>query len=184
MWHLRRTTSAQDESNREPGKPDRTQSCRFDRSSSARRGRDPAGAGSTRDQGADDDVALHGPGGADGAVECTAQPRDGRRDVCRRSTRQARARIPTQVSGLYDVQVPAVGVSALAQQLSANSAVQYAVPPQTFQVATVPNDPSFTNGSQWGLNGTWGINAPTAWNTTTGSNSVIVADVDTGMQLQ
>ena len=31
------------------------------------------------------------------------------------------------------------------------------------------------------MNGTWGINAPTAWTTTTGSYSVIVADTDTGM---
>ena len=54
-------------------------------------------------------------------------------------------------------------------ELSANSAVQYAASTQMMQIATVPNDPSFTNGTQWGLNGTWGINAPTAWNTTTGS---------------
>ena len=31
------------------------------------------------------------------------------------------------------------------------------------------------------MNGTWGINAPLAWDTTTGSNQVIVADTDTGI---
>ena len=34
---------------------------------------------------------------------------------------------------------------------------------------------------QWQLNGTWGINAPGAWNVTTGSDQVIVADTDTGI---
>src|SRR5262249_44358999 len=38
-----------------------------------------------------------------------------------------------------------------------------------------------TGGSQWALNGAWGINAPTAWDTTTGSTRMIVADVDTGI---
>ena len=87
----------------------------------------------------------------------------------------------TTISGLYEVEGPTANMGALAKQLSANSAVQYAAPMQTLQIATVPNDPDFTNGSQWGLNGTWGINAPTAWNTTTGSDKVIVADVDTGI---
>ena len=46
---------------------------------------------------------------------------------------------------------------------------------------TVPNDPDYVNGDQWQLNGTWGVNAPAAWNVTTGSDTVIVADVDTGL---
>ncbi len=87
----------------------------------------------------------------------------------------------TTISGLYEVQGPSADMGTLAQQLAASSTVQYAEPVQTLHVATVPNDPDFTNGSQWGLNGTWGINAPAAWNTTTGSDKVIVADVDTGM---
>ncbi len=87
----------------------------------------------------------------------------------------------TTISGLYEVEGPTANMAVLAQQLSVKSAVQSAAPMQMLQIATVPNDPGFTNGSQWGLNGTWGINAPTAWNTTTGSDKVIVADVDTGM---
>ena len=35
--------------------------------------------------------------------------------------------------------------------------------------------------TQWQLNGAWGINAPAAWSITTGSNKVIVADTDTGL---
>ncbi|WP_165230809.1 S8 family serine peptidase [Aquisphaera insulae] len=42
------------------------------------------------------------------------------------------------------------------------------------------NDPSFANGSMWGLSGTYGIGATTAWDTTTGATSVVVADLDTG----
>ena len=39
---------------------------------------------------------------------------------------------------------------------------------QIVQHQAVPNDPQFTAGNQWALNGTWGINAPAAWDTTTG----------------
>ena len=45
----------------------------------------------------------------------------------------------------------------------------------------MPNDPDYTNGDEWQLNGTWGINAPAAWSVTTGSDQVIVADIDTGL---
>ncbi len=46
-----------------------------------------------------------------------------------------------------------------------------------------PNDPGYTDGSQWGLNGPNGINAPAAWNITTGSPATVtVADIDTGIQ--
>src|SRR5262249_15625454 len=43
----------------------------------------------------------------------------------------------------------------------------------------VPDDPKY--GGQWGLNGPWGINAPAAWDTTTGTTHVIVADIDSGI---
>ncbi len=43
-----------------------------------------------------------------------------------------------------------------------------------------PND-SLYAGNQWDLFGSYGINAPTAWDTTTGSSSVTVAVIDTGI---
>jgi thermitase len=49
---------------------------------------------------------------------------------------------------------------------------------QSTQAASAPNDPRF--GEQWGLQR---INAQTAWDTTTGSASVVVAVVDTGVDL-
>ncbi len=72
-------------------------------------------------------------------------------------------------------------MAQLALELSANSAVQYADPAHDRHRPQTPNDPDYINGDQWELNGTWGINAPAAWNTTTGSDQVIVADTDTGI---
>jgi hypothetical protein len=54
---------------------------------------------------------------------------------------------------------------------------------QTAQIASVPNDPSFS--VQWGLNNTSNqaadINAPQAWNVTRGSTRMIVSVMDTGI---
>ena len=87
----------------------------------------------------------------------------------------------TTVSGLYVVQVPVTNVAQVSVDLSASSAVRYADPVQMVQDLTVPNDPDYTNGDEWQLNGTWGINAPGAWSVTMGSDEVTVADTDTGI---
>lgn len=42
-----------------------------------------------------------------------------------------------------------------------------------------PNDPEYSN--QWHYYETWGINAPAAWDITTGSASIVVAVIDTGI---
>ncbi len=89
--------------------------------------------------------------------------------------------LPTTIAGLYTVQVPAAEVGQVAGLLGASPAVQSAAPVKTMQELTAPNDPQYTNGSEWQLNGTWGINAPAAWNVTTGSDGVVVADVDSGL---
>lgn len=69
--------------------------------------------------------------------------------------------------------------------------VEYAEPNYIVQALTVPNDPSFSE--LWGLNNTGqtvngitgtpdaDIDAPEAWNVTTGSRSVVVAVIDTGV---
>ncbi|MBU6279860.1 MAG: fibronectin type III domain-containing protein [Actinomycetales bacterium] len=73
--------------------------------------------------------------------------------------------------------------NVIARQLTADSRVKWAEPdvfvPMTS--ATAPNDPYFTNGTLWGLNGTYGVQAPTAWATTVGTSNVVVAVVDTGI---
>jgi len=76
------------------------------------------------------------------------------------------AQMPTTVS--YD------GLARLQKALGAGNAEAIVK-----RYATrIPNDPQF--GQQYWLSK---INAPTAWNTTTGSSSVIVAVIDTGAQL-
>jgi subtilisin family serine protease len=88
---------------------------------------------------------------------------------------------PTTIAGLYTVQGPTAKLAQLAADLSTDPAVEYANPVQMVRILTVPNDTDYVNGAQWQLNGTWGVNAPAAWSVTTGSDSVIVADVDTGL---
>jgi subtilisin family serine protease len=88
---------------------------------------------------------------------------------------------PTLLPGLYEVVGPSSSMNALATQLASSPAVQYAEPMLTVTDLQAPNDPSYTNGAEWQLNGQWGINAPGAWSITVGSNSVTIADTDTGI---
>jgi len=87
-------------------------------------------------------------------------------------------------------------VAATVNQLEAQPGVAFAEPNQIFQPASLPNDPQFLNGNQWGLyndgqtvdgvTGTPGadINAPAGWNFSTGDLGTVVAVMDTGADLQ
>jgi subtilisin family serine protease len=69
-------------------------------------------------------------------------------------------------------------------RLKADSEVAYAQPNSSIQAADVtPNDPNYP--LQWGLHNPDGvdINAPQAWSVSTGSRSIIVAVLDTGLAL-
>jgi subtilisin family serine protease len=68
-------------------------------------------------------------------------------------------------------------VAAAARELNADPAVDYAEPNYVYSVQTTPNDPSYP--SQWDMAK---IDAPSAWGVTTGSASVKVGIVDTGVQ--
>jgi subtilisin family serine protease len=48
-----------------------------------------------------------------------------------------------------------------------------------YHLLATPNDPQFTSTGMYGLSR---ISAPAAWDLSTGSNSVVVADIDTGMR--
>ncbi|HQU82419.1 MAG TPA: S8 family serine peptidase [Pyrinomonadaceae bacterium] len=48
-----------------------------------------------------------------------------------------------------------------------------------YHLLATPNDPQFTATGMWGLNK---ISAPTAWDFSTGSSTVVVADIDTGLR--
>ena len=78
---------------------------------------------------------------------------------------------------LYCLASSSQSAQALAASLRAEDAVALASPNYYFQAeSTTPNDPLFA-GSQWSLANIW---APAAWDLTTGSRSVVVADLDSG----
>jgi subtilisin family serine protease len=91
------------------------------------------------------------------------------------------------VGGLYLVRLPSTlsvaSAAGLAEQLDG---VAYAEPNFVLSTQVVPDDPSFS--SLWGLHNTGGtgladadIDAPEAWNVTTGSSNVVVTVIDSGI---
>ena len=88
-------------------------------------------------------------------------------------------------NGLHLLKVqPAAGepIEATIARLRADSAVETAEVDQRRFAHAVPNDPLFTG--QWYEQATQaaGIDAITAWDTTTGSNNVVIAELDTGVR--
>jgi subtilisin family serine protease len=90
--------------------------------------------------------------------------------------------------GLQAVKLPAgMKVQRALRAYRQSPDVLYAEPNWRVQIQATPNDPSF--GELWGLNNTGqsggtvdaDIDAPEAWNLTTGSSSVVVAVIDTGI---
>ncbi len=74
------------------------------------------------------------------------------------------------------------GAAAMAElhAIAAVGGVAEVVPDVRVTADLTPNDTLYAS-SQWDLSGTFGIDAPLAWDTTTGSGSVIVAVIDTGI---
>ncbi|OGA01288.1 MAG: hypothetical protein A3H35_20000, partial [Betaproteobacteria bacterium RIFCSPLOWO2_02_FULL_62_17] len=71
-------------------------------------------------------------------------------------------------------------VEAIVNRLKTHSHLEYTAPDRIAFPQLTPNDPQF--GSQWNLQAaSGGINAPSAWDITTGSASIVVAVVDTGI---
>ncbi len=87
--------------------------------------------------------------------------------------------------------VPSADRGAALAALRKDPRVRFAEPDATYGIDALPNDPSF--GQLWGLNNTGqtvktstgtadaDIDAPEAWTTTTGSSSVVVAVIDSGV---
>jgi serine protease len=78
---------------------------------------------------------------------------------------------------------PVAEVQVIAKRLSQLPEVEYAEPDRILYHTMVPNDPQYP--SQWHYSapvaGSYGINLPAAWDITTGSTSVVVADIDSGI---
>ena len=68
---------------------------------------------------------------------------------------------------------------AIARTLAALPDVEYAEPDYVMRPMLVPNDPSYP--AQWHYYEPFGINAPAAWDITTGSAAIRVAVIDTGI---
>jgi serine protease len=75
--------------------------------------------------------------------------------------------------------------AAIAAQIAADPAVEYAEPDARMYRMAVPNDPLYatsqTHYQARTSSNVWGINAPLAWDTTTGSTTVRIAVLDTGI---
>src|SRR4051812_10882000 len=107
----------------------------------------------------------------------------------------ASVQMPLPVSGMRLIDIgPGLSVLQALRRLEAQDGVLYADPNYLYSnQSTVPNDPSF--GQLWGLqntgqsvSGTAGtagadIEAPLAWDRTTGSSSISVGVIDTGILL-
>jgi subtilisin family serine protease len=80
--------------------------------------------------------------------------------------------------GVHVVRVPAEKWAKLKDKLSKNPKYDYVEEDAQGMGLWTPNDPSY--GSQWHLAK---IAAPAAWDVTTGSNTVIIAVLDSGIQM-
>jgi len=91
----------------------------------------------------------------------------------------------TEFMHAVHVQPPAgEEAAATLARLRADPEVEYAVPDERRYIHSMPNDSLFTQ--QWYLQVAAAtpsaIDAQTAWNTTTGSASLVIADIDTGVR--
>lgn len=96
--------------------------------------------------------------------------------------------LKNDLSKTYKITVdPRDNIKEIVEDLEKNSDVEYAEPNYMYKIDTLPNDPDFSK--LWGLNNTGqtfgqvdaDIDAPEAWDITTGINTVIVGVIDTGI---
>ena len=87
----------------------------------------------------------------------------------------------TGLPGVDEATGADAALTQLAAELVGKPGLGYVERVQTLTVDLTPNDPKFLDGTMWGLNGAHGINAPAAWDVITGSPTVVVADIDTGI---
>ena len=80
--------------------------------------------------------------------------------------------------GVQVVTLPARAAAAALRTYAADPRIMYAEPDYVAEVVAAPNDPYFS--SQWGLGK---VEAAVAWDTTTGSAGVVIAILDTGVDI-
>ena len=72
-----------------------------------------------------------------------------------------------------------VSVEAAKSQYAAFGDVEFVQPNFYYHLLATPNDTQYTSSGMYGLGK---ISAPAAWDLTTGSSAVVVADIDTGLR--
>ena len=78
------------------------------------------------------------------------------------------------------VSLPAgLSVETAAARYANLAEVEYVQPNYYYHLLATPNDPQFLSTGMYGLTK---ISAPSAWDLTTGSQNVVVADIDTGLR--
>ena len=83
--------------------------------------------------------------------------------------------------GVVRLKIPkGVDEGQAAATFKRNASVQYAEPDYIASALAAPNDPYFSGGFQWDMAK---VQASSAWDVTTGSASVVVAILDTGVDL-
>ena len=98
----------------------------------------------------------------------------------------SRARIP-DLENIFVLDVPpSIDPLVAAKALKRDPSVVYAEPDRIVSLSATPNDTYFSSIGSWGqpypdMWGLYRINAQAAWDVTTGSDSVVVAVVDTGL---
>lgn len=82
--------------------------------------------------------------------------------------------------GLQRVRIPAgTTLDDAIKYYKALDGVEYVQPNYYYRLLATPNDPQFVSDGMYGLGK---ISAPAAWDLTTGSSEVVVANIDTGMR--
>ncbi|MCE9629927.1 MAG: S8 family serine peptidase [Planctomycetia bacterium] len=89
--------------------------------------------------------------------------------------------------GFFSVTAPGASVAEVSGWAASTAGVRYVEPDAVITTSAIPNDPSLRQ--LWGLNNTAqtggvadaDIDAPEAWDVATGSRSVVVAIIDTGI---
>lgn len=94
------------------------------------------------------------------------------------------------LTDVYHLGLPSsLSVAQAIQVLQRESSVAYAVPNNLYYLDVIPNDSSF--GSLWGMNNTGqsggtpdaDIDAPEAWDIETGDSNIVIAVIDSGLDL-
>jgi subtilisin family serine protease len=93
-------------------------------------------------------------------------------------------------NGLFLVNTPpALDPATTLASLAVLPGYRFAEPDMIYDLALSPNDPRYTSGELWGMHNTGqnggvadiDIDAPEAWDLTTGSSSVVIGNIDSGI---